>query len=219
LVQAAGLLFAERGYQSAAVADILERAGANSGSLYHFFESKRDLLVEVLDRHRRDLAQQLASPDLLDISDPVDRVFRLLGSYRDALAANGCRRGCPVGALIAEVRDPDQQVRAAMEAYFDLWLDSVERWFEEAAVQSPLGREPRDLATLTLAVAQGAIVEALARRSIEPFDRALALLRQALAGLGRAAEVGAEARDWAVSARDRKQKASLLDRDREIVAP
>ncbi len=36
-------LFSEKGYESTSVSDILKAAGANSGSLYHFFPTKQDL--------------------------------------------------------------------------------------------------------------------------------------------------------------------------------
>lgn len=42
LVYAAMQLFQEKGYGSTSIADILKKAGANSGSLYHFFPAKQD---------------------------------------------------------------------------------------------------------------------------------------------------------------------------------
>ena len=51
---AAMRLFAEKGYLSTSVADILKEAGAHSGSLYHFFPTKQDVLVAVLGLYRDD---------------------------------------------------------------------------------------------------------------------------------------------------------------------
>lgn len=42
-------LFWEKGYGSTSISDILRKAGANSGSLYHFFPAKQDVLSAVLD--------------------------------------------------------------------------------------------------------------------------------------------------------------------------
>ena len=47
LIEAARHLFWERGYAATGLAEILARAGANSGSFYHFFESKDALLRTV----------------------------------------------------------------------------------------------------------------------------------------------------------------------------
>ena len=44
-VDAARHLFWEKGYGSTSVADVLHAAQVNSGSLYHFFPAKQDLLL------------------------------------------------------------------------------------------------------------------------------------------------------------------------------
>ena len=49
LITSASHLFRERGYSSVGVAQICEAAGVNKGSFYHFFPSKRELLLEVID--------------------------------------------------------------------------------------------------------------------------------------------------------------------------
>ena len=49
IIEAAMHLFWEKGYGSTSIADILARAGVNSGSLYHFFPGKQDLLIAVLE--------------------------------------------------------------------------------------------------------------------------------------------------------------------------
>ncbi|HUP16788.1 MAG TPA: TetR/AcrR family transcriptional regulator [Acidimicrobiia bacterium] len=48
LLSAAEALFAEKSYHNTTVADIATRAGLATGSVYRYFESKRDLLVAVV---------------------------------------------------------------------------------------------------------------------------------------------------------------------------
>ena len=55
-------LFMEKGYESTSVSDILKGAGANSGSLYHFFPTKQDVLLEVLRRYRDGIGPMLLAP-------------------------------------------------------------------------------------------------------------------------------------------------------------
>lgn len=52
LIEAAMRLFWKKGYQSTSVTDILAAAGANSGSLYHFFPTKQNVLLAVLCTRR-----------------------------------------------------------------------------------------------------------------------------------------------------------------------
>lgn len=49
IMAAARVVVAERGYENALMSEIAERAGVVEGSLYRYFESKRDLLTRVAD--------------------------------------------------------------------------------------------------------------------------------------------------------------------------
>lgn len=50
ILDAAREVFCERGFADAAVAEIAARAGVVEGTIYKYFESKRELLVKVLER-------------------------------------------------------------------------------------------------------------------------------------------------------------------------
>jgi AcrR family transcriptional regulator len=56
IVEAAGRLFGERGYEGARLDDIAAAAGVTKPVLYRHFESKRALYLALLARHRDDLA-------------------------------------------------------------------------------------------------------------------------------------------------------------------
>src|ERR1700761_6423094 len=92
-------LFGEKGFESTSVSDILKAARANSGSLYHFFPTKQDLLLEVLRRYRDGIRPMLLEPAWQGIGDPIERVFALLAAYRRSLATTECTYGCPIGSL------------------------------------------------------------------------------------------------------------------------
>ena len=51
LIDAAGEVFAERGFYGASVEEIAERAGFSRGAFYSNFETKEDLFLAVLDAH------------------------------------------------------------------------------------------------------------------------------------------------------------------------
>jgi TetR/AcrR family transcriptional regulator, transcriptional repressor for nem operon len=50
ILQVAGTLFRERGYDGIAVADIMKRAGLTHGGFYGHFPSKDDLAAEIISR-------------------------------------------------------------------------------------------------------------------------------------------------------------------------
>src|SRR5215813_13735927 len=107
LVQTAMRLFWEKGYGSTSIADLLQAAQLNSGSLYHFFPSKQDLLLAVLDSYHEGLGPMLLEPAWKGVADPLARVFALLAGYRRALLATECSYGCPIGSLALELHEPD----------------------------------------------------------------------------------------------------------------
>ena len=55
IVEAAGRLFGEQGYAATRLADIAAAAGVTKPILYRHFDSKRELYLALLERHREDL--------------------------------------------------------------------------------------------------------------------------------------------------------------------
>jgi TetR/AcrR family transcriptional repressor of nem operon len=170
-------LFWLKGYGSTSIADILSRSQVNSGSLYHFFPGKQDLLVAVLEAYRDGIGSMLLAPAWDGVDDPVERVFALLESYRRALVETDCTYGCPIGSLALELHEPDPSVRALLAANFDAWIGAV-----EAQLRTVDGRfaDPTDfraLAELVLNVMEGGVMQARTFRDIGHFDRAVAQLR------------------------------------------
>src|SRR6185295_12240760 len=103
IVEAAMELFWLKGYGSTSIADILSRSQVNSGSLYHFFPGKKDVLVAVLDLYREGIGPMLLEPAWAGVDDPIERIFALLDRYRQAIVTTDCEYGCPIGSLALEL--------------------------------------------------------------------------------------------------------------------
>ena len=78
IVEAARFLFWEKGYAATGLAELLARAGANSGSFYHFFDSKDAVLRTVLETYRDLLDPMVVRPAFRTHTRPIDRIFALL---------------------------------------------------------------------------------------------------------------------------------------------
>src|SRR4051812_5461088 len=177
IVEAAMELFWLKGYGSTSISDILSRSQVNSGSLYHFFPGKQDLLIAVLEAYRDGIGPMLIEPAWSGVDDPIERVFALLGSYRRALVETDCTYGCPIGSLALELHEPDPPVRALIAANFTAWIDAVEGCLAAASDRIPAGTSLRALAELALNVMEGGVMQARTYRDIGHFDRAVAQLR------------------------------------------
>jgi AcrR family transcriptional regulator len=182
LVMAALELFLAKGYGSTSIADILGRAGANAGSLYHFFPTKQDLLLEVLDTYHRDIDAMLLQPAWADVDDPIDRVFALLARYRHLIEITECAYGCPIGSLALELHEPDLPVRHRLAKNFSAWTDAVERCYA-AAADLPPHVDRRRLAEFTLTTMEGAVMLTRTYRDAAYFDRAITTLRESIDAL------------------------------------
>lgn len=176
-MEAARELFFDQGYAATGIAQILKVSGANSGSLYHFFPSKEDLLAAVLERYQELLVPRVMEPARARADDPVERLFALLDGYRRLLEATGFRLGCPIGNLALEVSNAHPRVRGLIAANFDGWCDAVRGMVEEAAGRLPSDIDPAALTRHVLAAMEGAVMLARAYRSFEPFDQAVHSLR------------------------------------------
>lgn len=177
LVFVAMRLFQLKGYQSTSVAEILHEAGANSGSLYHFFSTKQDLLIEVLERYRIGIGPMLLEPAWAGVADPIERVFALLDRYRRFLEESACSYGCPIGNLALELSEPDPPVRDKLADNFDGWTAAVRKCLEEAGSRLPADLDRGELAVFTLTTMEGGVMQARTHRSLVPFDASVAGLR------------------------------------------
>ena len=188
LVSTAMRLFLEKGYGATSIAEILNAAGANSGSLYHFFPTKQDLLLEVLARYRDGIHPMLLEPAWRGVADPIERVFALLASYRSALAQTKCLYGCPIGSLALELHEPDPPVRALLARNFTAWIEAVEACFVAAGARLPADCDRSGMAVLTLNVMEGGVMQSRTSRELTSFDRSVAMLRDYVTRLEREAK-------------------------------
>src|SRR6201986_4965492 len=103
LIDSARYLFWERGYAGTSMAELLAHAQVNSGSFYHFFDSKEALLRSVLEGYLELLRPMIVDPAFAAARKPLGRIFAILAGYRERILATGSRYGCPLGRLALEI--------------------------------------------------------------------------------------------------------------------
>lgn len=177
LVRTAMRLFQEQGFTATGIAGILREADVRSGSLYHFFATKEDLLLAVLDMYEELLWPIVLDPVFARIDDPLERVFGILDGYRSMLVETGCALGCPIGNLALEMSDAHPAVREKIAANFSGWCRGVRLCLDEIAERLPAGLDRDRMASFVLCVMEGGVMLARAHRSLEPFDSAVQYLR------------------------------------------
>lgn len=177
IVRSAMELFWLKGYGSSSIADILSRSQVNSGSLYHYFPGKQDLLIAVLETYRDGIGPMLLEPAWATVADPVEKIFALLGKYRSLIVETECGYGCPIGSLALELHEADPAVRRLLAENFEAWVGAVEGCLEQARDRFPPDSDLRALAELALTVMEGGVMQARTHCDVGHFDRSVAQLR------------------------------------------
>jgi len=171
-VTAAAELMYRQGVRATSVGDVLERASAGKGQLYHYFATKDDLTAAVLEHQLEIVLGQLAESRL--------DTWTGIRAWFDALLDGQQRRGyagCPLGALSSEMAAASLGLAARVGEAFARWQDALAQPLERmrsAGLLSPSSR-PEALAATTLAAIQGGYLLSTAAGEIEPMRRALAM--------------------------------------------
>jgi len=170
-------LFWLKGYNSTSIADLLSRTQLNSGSLYHVFPSKQDVLIGVLEAYRDGIEQMLLEPAWAHVDDPIEKIFALLNGYRTMIVESDCTYGCPIGSLALELHEPDPQVRELLAQNFENWTNAIGRCLAAAGDRLPASVDKRALAQFVLTAMEGGVMQARTHRDVAYFDRAVQQLR------------------------------------------
>jgi AcrR family transcriptional regulator len=115
LLEAAGEVFAENGFQAATVREICGRAGANVAAVNYYFGDKHRLYIEVVRYAHRGHADQLL-PQWPPGTPPTEKlrafVELMLADLHEEHAPSWGRR-----LMMREMAEPTEACQAVMDAY------------------------------------------------------------------------------------------------------
>jgi TetR/AcrR family transcriptional regulator, transcriptional repressor for nem operon len=173
IVAAAAELMFANGVAETTLEDIRSAAGVSGSQVYHYFEDKQALVRAVID-YQADAVLD-AQSDQLDRLDTVPG----LRAWRDFIVDHqrrlGCRGGCPIGALGAEVAETDDTARRAAARALRRWEGRIRDGLQvmHARGELPAATDPEQLALATLAALQGGLLMAQLERDTRPLEAAL----------------------------------------------
>jgi TetR/AcrR family transcriptional regulator, transcriptional repressor for nem operon len=122
ILDSARELIYSRSYADVGVAAICEHAGVKKGSFYHFFPSKRELTLSMLDAFYQDLKERLVMKAFAEDIPPMarlDRFGQLAYEFQQQVhESTGLVLGCPFGNLSNELATQDETIRIRIEQIF-----------------------------------------------------------------------------------------------------
>lgn len=160
-------LFRRQGLTGTGVKQILARAEAPYGSLYHHFPGGKDqLAAETIARageyYGRLVAGKLAEHD--------DTVVAIRAAFHDAgvtLVETDFADACPVETVALEVASTNERLRLATAEVFDSWVAALAVFLTDGGIDPD---EAPELAVTILAALEGAFVLARATRRTDALD-------------------------------------------------
>ena len=207
LVQAAGLLFRERGIDGVGVAEISKKAGLTHGALYAQFPSKEALAAEAFaaslkrgwDRITVDRDGRAAT-----LTDCLDHYLSF--EHRDNLATS-----CPMSASASEIARQDEVVCERFKEGFEQFVGVVERGIGTSVVKA----EKHQLALAMMAAMIGGVAASRAVAKVDPklSNEILAAVRRIVGELGgeKRQNDGARGRERTTRTRARRSRAAGRD--------
>lgn len=131
LVEAASRVFAEKGYRSASITDIIEAAGVARGTFYLYFDSKLDAFHAVMDRFL-DLFKEVVERE---VRRPYGNPLQVRSQIRESLLEwlkffRDHRELAKIAFREANAIEPDYEKRcvALMDSCFAHWRQTLERF-------------------------------------------------------------------------------------------
>ena len=177
LITTAAELFWKQGYAQTGVNEIIQQAQATSGSFYHFFPTKEDLLLAVVDHVAEIFETEVFDPASDGAGDAVEALFAVLGHYRQRLLDSGFVFGSPMASLAAEVSENHPLVHARLVEIQTAWTRRIEGLLAGAGEQLSGDLDRNALARFVVSAMEGAALQARVTRSLDPFDASVAQLR------------------------------------------
>lgn len=161
-------LFHSRSYADVGIKEICDAASVQKGSFYHFFPSKRDLALAVIDDMADDWAHGFVAEAFDHNLPPLERLDYMIDAayywQKAAKDIEGRVPGCLFGNLALEISTRDEVLRAKLNAVFDKASARFHETLDEAVEHGLM--QPLDTAATAqamLAFLEGVILLAKSR--------------------------------------------------------
>lgn len=158
------------GYNATGIDAVLKQAGVPKGSFYHYFGSKEEFGLAVINHFAVRYDQRLETFLNDEEVAPLNRIRNYLEHGLAKLTQNQCSRGCLIGNLGQELADQNERFRERLDEIFLSWRERFTSCLREAQTAGDLAKEldAETLAGFILSGWEGAILRAKVMKSPQP---------------------------------------------------
>ena len=182
IIAAGAEIIHRKGYNNTGIQEILAACGVPKGSFYHYFPSKEDFGVAVVEHHMACLGSAV-SPILNDPArPPLERLEAFFRGREVQLAAANFERGCPIGNLAQELGDLSPRLRERLDQALGRMATNLGRVLAEARDRGelPPGLDPIEAAGFIVAAWEGALLQMKVEKRGEPLARCRRMIMERL---------------------------------------
>ena len=172
IIRKAAPIFNQKGYEGAALSDLMRATGLEKGGIYRHFQSKQELAGDAFD-HAWKIAMDARFEGTEKIPNAVDRLQQVVRNFRD-------RRdglvpgGCPLLNTAIDTDDGNPKLRVKARRAMSSWLDRLQAIAQEGKRKGEVRSNVQSakLATLIASTLEGSFMMSRLQRNEGPLDLA-----------------------------------------------
>lgn len=172
IIEAGTAAIIGKSFNGCGLKEILDAAGVPKGSFYHYFKSKEDFGVAVVEAssegHLAFTRERLRDRS----KSPMQRVRAYFVDARDYLESTGSQRQCLIAKVALEESRLSEPMRAAVKAGYDQWQVMLAGALREAQSAGEVSTDfnPDELATFMQNTWEGAMIRMEIDRDVRHLD-------------------------------------------------
>jgi TetR/AcrR family transcriptional repressor of nem operon len=172
IIRKAAPIFNQKGYDGAALSDLMRATGLEKGGIYRHFASKQELAADAFD-HAWKIAMDTRFEGTDEIPHAVDRLKQIVRNFRDRRTGL-VPGGCPLLNTAIDSDDGNPQLRARARQALSSWLDRLQSIAEEGQRRRQIRSDVDSvqLATLIASTLEGSLMVSRLQRRDGPLDLA-----------------------------------------------
>jgi TetR/AcrR family transcriptional repressor of nem operon len=180
IIHRAARIFNQKGYDGAALSDLMRATGLEKGGIYRHFDSKQELATEAFD-HAWKLAMDARFEGTHEIQNTVDRLKQIVRNFRDR-RTGVVPGGCPLLNTAIDCDDGNPQLRSKARQALSSWLHRLEAIVDEGKRRGEVRSavNSAELAMLIVSALEGSVMIRRLQKKDGPLDLACNHLEQHL---------------------------------------